>query len=85
MEACSGSHHVGRRLVALGHDARLIPAPSTGKACIRVPEQRVWALASLATNAASDFGLVDGIQHPHSQTQTAHLTERLLFAKNKPR
>src|SRR5437879_12898621 len=26
MEACSGSHHIGRRLTALGHDARLIPA-----------------------------------------------------------
>jgi transposase len=26
MEACSGSHHVGRRLIALGHDVRLIPA-----------------------------------------------------------
>src|SRR5437868_459978 len=27
MEACSGSHHIGRRLAALGADARLIPAP----------------------------------------------------------
>src|ERR1700745_3567295 len=26
MEACSGSHHIGRRLIALGHDVRLIPA-----------------------------------------------------------
>ena len=26
MEACSGSHHIGRRLRALGHDVRLIPA-----------------------------------------------------------
>ena len=26
MEACSGSHHIGRQLAALGHDARLIPA-----------------------------------------------------------
>ena len=26
MEACSGSHHIGRRLEALGHDVRLIPA-----------------------------------------------------------
>jgi transposase len=26
MEACSGSHHFGRRLTALGHDVRLIPA-----------------------------------------------------------
>jgi len=26
MEACSGAHYIGRRLVALGHDARLIPA-----------------------------------------------------------
>jgi transposase len=26
MEACSGSHHIGRRLTALGHDVRLIPA-----------------------------------------------------------
>ena len=26
MEACSGAHHIGRELVALGHDARLIPA-----------------------------------------------------------
>jgi hypothetical protein len=26
MEACSGSHHIGRRLAALGHDVRLIPA-----------------------------------------------------------
>src|SRR5215831_16418067 len=26
MEACSGSHHIGRGLTALGHDVRLIPA-----------------------------------------------------------
>ena len=26
MEACAGAHHVGRRLVALGHDVRLMPA-----------------------------------------------------------
>jgi transposase len=26
MEACSGAHHVGRRLTELGHDVRLIPA-----------------------------------------------------------
>jgi len=26
MEACSGSHHIGRQLTALGHDVRLLPA-----------------------------------------------------------
>ena len=26
MEACSGSHHIGRQLEALGHDVRLMPA-----------------------------------------------------------
>ena len=26
MEACSGSHHIGRQLAALYHDVRLIPA-----------------------------------------------------------
>jgi transposase len=26
MEACSGAHHIGRQLQALGHDVRLIPA-----------------------------------------------------------
>ena len=26
MEACSGTHHIGRQLEALGHDVRLIPA-----------------------------------------------------------
>jgi transposase len=26
LEACAGAHHVGRRLAALGHDVRLIPA-----------------------------------------------------------
>jgi transposase len=26
MEACSGYHHIGRQLAALGHDVRLIPA-----------------------------------------------------------
>ena len=26
MEACSGSHHIGRQLTALGHDVRLTPA-----------------------------------------------------------
>src|SRR5262244_1726093 len=26
MEACSGAHHIGRQLEALGHDVRLIPA-----------------------------------------------------------
>jgi transposase len=26
MEACSGSHHIGRQLAALGHDVRLMPA-----------------------------------------------------------
>ena len=26
MEACAGSHHVCRKLIALGHDARLMPA-----------------------------------------------------------
>src|SRR4029079_17971917 len=26
MEACAGAHHVGRQLVALGHDVRLLPA-----------------------------------------------------------
>jgi transposase len=26
MEACAGAHHIGRRLAALGHDTRLIPA-----------------------------------------------------------
>src|SRR5215813_1078760 len=26
MEACSGSHYIGRRLTELGHDVRLIPA-----------------------------------------------------------
>src|ERR1700737_3624525 len=36
MEACTGAHHLSRKLQALGHDARLIPAKyggpfSTGK------------------------------------------------------
>ena len=26
MEACVGAHHLGRRLTALGHDVRLMPA-----------------------------------------------------------
>jgi transposase len=26
MEACVGAHHLSRRLNALGHDARLMPA-----------------------------------------------------------
>ena len=26
MEACVGAHHLTRRLIALGHDARLMPA-----------------------------------------------------------
>ena len=26
MEACSGTHHIGRQLTALGHDVRLVPA-----------------------------------------------------------
>jgi len=26
MEACSGAHHIGRQLAALGHDVRLMPA-----------------------------------------------------------
>ena len=26
MEACAGSHHIGRQLTALGHDVRLMPA-----------------------------------------------------------
>jgi transposase len=26
MEACSGAHHLSRKLIALGHDARLMPA-----------------------------------------------------------
>ena len=26
MEVCSGPHHIGRHLAALGHDVRLIPA-----------------------------------------------------------
>jgi transposase len=26
MEACSDSHHIGRRLAGLGHDVRLVPA-----------------------------------------------------------
>jgi transposase len=26
MKACSGSHHIGRQLAALGDDVRLIPA-----------------------------------------------------------
>ena len=26
MEACSGSHHIGRQLAAVGHNVRLIPA-----------------------------------------------------------
>jgi transposase len=26
MEACSGAHHIGRQLAAIGHDVRLIPA-----------------------------------------------------------
>src|SRR6202023_2265276 len=26
MEACSGAHHLSRKLKALGHDARLMPA-----------------------------------------------------------
>jgi transposase len=26
MEACSGAHHIGRQLEALGHDVRLMPA-----------------------------------------------------------
>ena len=39
MEACVGAHHLSRRLQALGHDARLMPAKSTadsGKA-VRCP------------------------------------------------
>jgi transposase len=26
MEACSGAHHIGRQLAALGHDVKLVPA-----------------------------------------------------------
>src|SRR3974390_3078349 len=26
MEACAGAHHLSRKLIALGHDARLMPA-----------------------------------------------------------
>ena len=29
MEACVGAHHLSRKLKALGHDARLMPARST--------------------------------------------------------
>ena len=30
MEACVGAHHLSRKLKALGHDARLMPAPRSG-------------------------------------------------------
>jgi len=36
MEACVGAHHLSRRLRALGHDARLMPAKYLRESSIRV-------------------------------------------------
>jgi transposase len=35
MEACVGAHHLSRKLRALGHDARLMPAKYVPTAAIR--------------------------------------------------
>ena len=50
MEACSGSHHIGRRLTELGHDVRLIPAlgenPLIGSSRPTVSERSYSCLGS---------------------------------------
>ena len=40
MEACVGAHHLSRKLKALGHDARLMPARGTCDP-IQRPEERL--------------------------------------------
>jgi transposase len=40
MEACVGAHHLSRRLRALGHDARLMPAKYV-RAVLERPEERL--------------------------------------------
>ena len=40
MEACTGAHHVGRQLAALGHDVRLLPAQYCAFQAIVITDSR---------------------------------------------
>ena len=46
MEACSGSHNLGRTLLAQGHELCLMP-PTYVKACVKSEKSRVSQCTSL--------------------------------------
>src|SRR6266540_4150026 len=60
MEACSGSHHIGRQLAALGHDVRLIPAQMDLLALHRVRSRFVGQRTGV-TNQIRGFLIERGI------------------------
>jgi transposase len=53
MEACVGAHHPSRRLKALGHDARLMPAKV--RAALRPPVHVDRKMCSQSTFASPSF------------------------------
>ena len=66
MEACVGAHHLSRRLIALGHDARMMPA--------------AYARAFVKTNK-NDWrdaeGIAEAVQRPTMRFVAPKTTEQL--------
>src|SRR5712672_1578714 len=65
MEACVGAHHLSRKLRALGHDARLMPAkyvPSLQIALATYPKRLARIHTSLRTSACYICRMNDSVR-----------------------
>src|SRR5438045_7679860 len=62
MEACTGAHHLSRKLHALGHDARLMPAKYVRPYC-RGDKNDYRDAEAIAEGAQRQTMKLDGTQH----------------------
>ena len=75
MEACSGAHYIGRRLSALGHDVRLIPA--TIAICAPYSSRRPgWCWSRSGQSIGSAMGSSHGSKQRRSDCITTFSPSR---------
>ena len=82
MEACSGSHHWGRKLRALGHDVRLI-APQYVKPYVKGQKNDVTDAAAICEAATRPHMRFVALKHVDQQSVLALHTARSGFVKQR--
>lgn len=82
LEACGGSHHWGRRLIALGHRVRLIPAQYVKPFVKRGKNDRADA-AAIAEAAQRPGMAVVPVKSAETQAQAMLLKVRELLVKQR--